>query len=71
MPTRKLILSFIFLHGLLLAIPAQALPLTEQEQQYLAGLYEIRLCADPDWLPYEGIDQDAQHIGIMSDFHQL
>lgn len=71
MPTRKLILSYIFLHGLLLAIPAQALPLTEQEQQYLAGLDEIRICTDPDWLPYEGIDQDEHHIGIMSDFHQL
>lgn len=48
----------------------QRLKLSEQEQAFLASLDVIRVCTDPDWLPYEAIDQDGRYIGIMSDFHQ-
>lgn len=39
---------------------------TEQQQQYLANKKEIRLCVDPDWMPFEGI-KDGKHIGITAD----
>jgi len=46
------------------------LALTQQEQDFLEQRDVIRVCADPDWLPYEGIDKNGQYVGIMSDFHQ-
>ncbi|MEX1201325.1 MAG: diguanylate cyclase [Methylophaga sp.] len=57
--------------GLFLSLPLQALTLSEQEQLFLDELVSIRMCVDPDWLPYDGIDREGQHIGIMSDFHRL
>lgn len=53
-----------------LAQAQQHIDLTEQEQAFLDTLDVIRVCTDPDWLPYEGIDQYGQFTGIMSDFHQ-
>lgn len=50
---------------------ADALVLNSAEQQYLDKVKQIRLCTDPDWLPYEGIDEQGEFIGIMADFHQL
>lgn len=46
------------------------LVLTQQEQDFLQQRDVIRVCTDPDWLPYEGINQNGQYVGIMSDFHQ-
>lgn len=48
----------------------QRLQLSEQEQTFLGSIDVIRVCTDPDWLPYEGLDRDGRYIGIMSDFHQ-
>lgn len=31
----------------------------------------IRLCVDPDWLPYEAISEDGEHIGIAADIIKL
>lgn len=60
---------------LLMAIPwagaSPRLALTTQEQDWLKQVDAIRLCSDPDWMPYEGIDEQHRHTGIMSDFHQL
>jgi len=48
-----------------------SLNLTANEQSYLNSLTEIRICSDPDWMPYEAIDDNGLYTGIMSDFHQL
>lgn len=69
--TRKLIAQVMPFIGLLISQPLSALPLSDAEQAYLNELSSIRMCVDPDWLPYDGIDSQGQHIGIMSDFHQL
>ena len=70
--TRKLIKIVWPIVGLLMmAPPLMALPLTESEQAFVDELTSIRMCVDPDWLPYDGIDQQGRHIGIMSDFHRL
>ena len=45
--------------------------LTTDEQDYLAQKQQINLCTDPDWLPYEGIDEKGRFTGIMSDFYAL
>lgn len=45
--------------------------LNSEEQAYLTQKQLINLCADPDWLPYEGIDEKGEFTGIMSDFYAL
>ncbi len=49
----------------------QRLSLTSAEQKWLESVDVIRLCSDPDWMPYEAIGEAGQHTGIMSDFHEL
>lgn len=47
------------------------LSLNAEEQAWLNGVEVIRLCTDPDWMPYEGIDDTGRYTGIMADFHAL
>ena len=55
-----------FLHKQLCS-PAKKLSLSDKEKKYLLGKKEIKLCADPAWMPFEGI-QAGQHIGMSSDY---
>lgn len=43
------------------------LPLTASEQQLLDSLSEIRVCTDPDWLPYEASNSDQENIGMTAE----
>lgn len=65
------LLALWLLMSACVAIAEPRLALTADEQQWLKTVDEIRLCSDPDWMPYEGIDEQGQHTGIMSDFHLL
>lgn len=49
----------------------ERLSLTSNEKKWLENVEVIRLCSDPDWMPYEAIDEAGQHVGIMSGFHAL
>ena len=40
---------------------------TEQEKNYLEKKTNLNLCVDPDWMPYEKIE-DGKHIGIVADY---
>jgi polar amino acid transport system substrate-binding protein len=53
------------------AADAATVSISEQEQQWLDSVDTIRMCTDPDWMPYEGIDREGKQKGIMSDFHAL
>ena len=39
---------------------------TSEQMQYLKNKKEITMCVDPNWMPYERIEQ-GQHIGIAAD----
>ncbi|NOQ64805.1 MAG: diguanylate cyclase [Methyloprofundus sp.] len=43
---------------------------TEQEQAYLKHKQQLSLCVDPNWMPYEKIEQ-GKHIGMSADFMSL
>ncbi len=42
--------------------------LTIQEKEWLAKHRSIRLGVDPDWLPYEAIDDDGNYQGVISEY---
>ncbi len=47
-------------------------PLTPEQQQYLKKKGKITYCVDPDWMPFERIDEDGNHVGMTVDLiHEL
>ncbi len=40
---------------------------TAEETAYLNAHGPFKMCVDPDWYPYEAIDENGQHWGIASD----
>ena len=44
--------------------------LNPDEVKYLKNKKEIKICVDPDWMPYESI-QDGNHKGVTSDIFSL
>jgi diguanylate cyclase (GGDEF)-like protein len=56
-----------------LAIEAQnniALSLTAEERQYLQAKQQLKMCVDPDWMPFEKTEKN-QHVGMSADFMHL
>ncbi len=45
--------------------------LTPAEQAYIAQANTIKMCVDPDWVPFERINPQCQHEGIAADLVQL
>ena len=43
---------------------------TKEELNYLAQKREIKMCIDPNWMPFEKIEKD-EHIGMTSDYFRL
>lgn len=62
-------LLLLFLPLLLLA-QAQNSELTPKELAYLKEKKEIKLCVDPDWMPYTGI-RHKNHIGLSADIFKI
>ncbi len=48
----------------------QNLKLTEDEKQYLKNKKELKMCVDPDWMPFEKIE-NGKHIGVSADYIKL
>jgi len=51
------------------ALPA--IEFSATEHAYLAGMPIVRMCVDPDWAPFEQIDERGRHVGIAADLIQL
>ena len=43
---------------------------TKKEKEYLKQKKQITMCVDPDWMPFEKIE-NSKHIGIASDYIKL
>lgn len=52
-------------------VPGRALDLSEVERQYARSLGPVTYCVDPDWPPYEMINDRGVHEGIAADLLQL
>jgi len=44
--------------------------LTQQEIKYLKNKKRIKMCIDPNWMPFEKI-KNGKHIGLSSDYFKL
>ena len=51
-------------------IRENALPLTSIQLEYLSRKKTILMCVDPNWLPFESIE-DGQHIGFAADYMDI
>ncbi|NVJ53541.1 MAG: transporter substrate-binding domain-containing protein [Campylobacteraceae bacterium] len=43
----------------------------EKEKNYINTRKSVNLCIDPDWLPYESLDKNGNHIGLSADYFKL
>ncbi len=64
---------FVFLSSLLLSanLFASEIALTSEEQQYLSKHPQLSLCVDPDWMPYEQLDNKGNYTGLVARYMQL
>ena len=46
-------------------------PLSVTQQVYIDAHPTLSMCVDPDWLPFEAIDKNNQHVGIAADLIAL
>jgi len=67
---KKFIFGLFILNSLLFASNSDKISLTKEEQNYLKNKKEIKMCLDPDWLPFEAIDKN-KHIGMTSDIFDI
>jgi hypothetical protein len=51
--------------------PATQSMLTAEERAYLAHKGPLRFCVQPDWLPFQRINEQGKHEGIAEDMLQL
>ena len=45
--------------------------LTQEEKNYLENKKTITMCVDPDWIPFETINENGKHEGIAADIINL
>ncbi|MEW6765738.1 MAG: diguanylate cyclase [Pseudomonadota bacterium] len=50
-----------------MTMPVGAAPLTDEEQVLLQAHGPVRVCVDPDWKPFEFIDELGRHEGMAAD----
>lgn len=65
---RALLLFVLLAH---LSLMTMAVELSGPEQTYVKKLGVVNFCVDPDWAPFEVIDDKGQHFGIAADLLAL
>ena len=67
----KILLENQWLVPQLNEIKRPALAFTDQEKEYLERKKIVRMCVDPDWMPFEKLEGGKRHTGIAADFIKL
>ncbi|MTW21964.1 transporter substrate-binding domain-containing diguanylate cyclase [Allochromatium palmeri] len=49
--------------------PEPRVTLNAEERGYLLNKERLRLCVDPQWMPYEYLDDEGRYRGIIADIH--
>lgn len=50
---------------------AQSIQFSADEKAYIETARVIRMCVDPDWTPFERINEKGEHEGISADLIKL
>ena len=45
--------------------------LMKAEKQYLKEKKHITMCIDPNWMPFEKLDENGKHIGMTADYYKI
>ena len=45
--------------------------LSKEEINYLKEKKKITICIDPNWMPFESIDKNGNHVGMVSDYFKI
>ncbi len=53
------------------AINKKEIELSSEEKNYLINKKQLTMCVDPDWEPYETIDENGNHVGLVADLLKL
>lgn len=48
-----------------------ALVLTAEEETWLSNHHQFNIAVDPNWAPYESIDSNGEHVGIVPEIMNL
>ncbi|MEG3640382.1 transporter substrate-binding domain-containing protein [Magnetococcus sp. PR-3] len=68
-------LSWLFVFVLFVLFgtsPSLAAPALKNDLQlHLKQMGKIRMCVDPNWMPYERIDAQGRHVGMAADYMRL
>ncbi len=72
-PDKSAIHHSLFLFAVLLLFPllSSAVELTQEEKDYLENTGSIKVCVDPDWYPFEHLNDKGEHEGIAADLLRL
>ncbi|WP_421715999.1 ABC transporter substrate-binding protein [Arcobacter arenosus] len=62
-PLDKLLFNKIFTYS--------NIDFSEKEKEYIKKKKEIKVCIDPNWMPYEMFNEEGKHIGMTADFLKL
>ncbi|SFI21697.1 PAS domain S-box-containing protein/diguanylate cyclase (GGDEF) domain-containing protein [Tindallia magadiensis] len=65
------ILLYVSISSSSYAQPNVQVSLTSEEEQYLKELGRITMVVDPDWVPFEKVDDEGNFTGIAADLVQL
>lgn len=50
---------------------AEEIPFTINEINYILNKKIVKLCTDPNWMPYESFDENGMYIGVAADYHEI
>jgi polar amino acid transport system substrate-binding protein len=75
MIVRKIFTFILFFTTALFAIEVQTsktiLPLTDTQKSYLEKKKVIKMCIDPDWMPYEKFDKKGHYVGMTAEYFTI
>jgi ABC-type amino acid transport substrate-binding protein len=54
-----------------LSLSLNEIGLTQAERAYLMNKKVLRVCVDPDRLPFDGIDKNGKHHGLSKDYFEI
>ncbi len=63
--------SLLFVLAPLVSAQTAAIAFTADEMTYIRQSPRIKMCVDPDWVPFERITPEGRHEGIAADLVQL